>query len=109
MIHLRQKIDELSDERLDEIQNLSRIINFNNLTCYFQSKSSSPINFISLKGPLKIYRNILNSDATIKKKKKNKNKQSKLDLNEIKRGNPKKNSKDQLNTTENIKDLYESR
>ena len=53
------------------------------------------------------YENIKNSNTTIEKAKENQ-KQSKSNLIEIKRGNRKTKSKDQLDTIKNIKNLYEA-
>ena len=52
---------------MDEIQNLSKQISFNILIYYFKSKSSSPINFINLKGPTRFYENILDGNTTTEK------------------------------------------
>ena len=41
---------------MDEIQDLSKKIDFNNLVYYFK-KESDPKNFISFKGPLAFYKN----------------------------------------------------
>ena len=64
--------NELSHERMDEINNLSRKINFNNLTYYFKSKDSSPINFTGFKALLYLYRNTLNGNAKLIKEEKDK-------------------------------------
>ena len=58
--------DKLSNKRIGNIYNLSKQINFNNLTYYFNSKGSSLISFIGFKGPLNLYKNIHNGDITIK-------------------------------------------
>ena len=52
---------------MDEIQNLSKQISFNISIYYFKSKSSSPINFINLKGPTRFYENILDGNTTTEK------------------------------------------
>ena len=54
------------------------------------------------------YNNIKNAGISIKRVEPNQE-QFKSSLNEIKRRNPKNKSKVQLNTTKNIKNLYESR
>ena len=65
---LEDKIfDELPYERISEARDLGRQINFNNLTCYFNSKGNSPINFIGFNGPLHLYQNIFNVDTNIEK------------------------------------------
>ena len=65
---LEDKIfDELPYESISEARDLGRQINFNNLTCYFNSKGNSPINFIGFNGPLHLYQNIFNVDTNIEK------------------------------------------
>ena len=92
---------------MNYIQNFSKQINFNDLTYSFKSKSSSPIDFISLKAPRRSYKNILDGYTTVGETEENQ-KQFILDLNETTRRNLKK-SKNQLNSIENIKKLYKSR
>ena len=65
--------DDLSYERMDEIRDLDKHINFNNLTYYFKSKDIAPINFIDSKGPLHLYKTIFSGDTSIEKAEKNKN------------------------------------
>ena len=65
--------DDLSYERMDEIRDLDKHINFNNLTCYFKSKDIAPINFIDSKGPLHLSKTIFSGDTSIEKAEKNKN------------------------------------
>ena len=101
-------LNELSYERMDEINDLSRKINFNNLTYYFKSKDSSPINFIGFKVLLYLYRNTLNGNAKLMKGEKDQ-KQFKSNLNEITIGSPKNKSKNQLITIKNINNLYNPR
>ena len=65
---LEDKIfDDLSYERMGEIRDLGRQINFNNLTYYFKSKDIAPINFIDFKGPLNLDKNIFSGDTSIEK------------------------------------------
>ena len=70
--------NKLFDERMAEIYDLSKRIDFNNLTYYFKGKDNVPINFICFKGPLHFYTNIFNGDTNIEKAEKDK-KQNKLD------------------------------
>ena len=55
--HSKQKksLEELANKRLDEIQYLSKQIDFNNLTYYFKGKNALKT-FIYFKGPLGFYR-----------------------------------------------------
>ena len=47
----KEAYNRLLDERLDEIQEISKEIDFNNLTYYFKTPGNAPINFIKFKGP----------------------------------------------------------
>ena len=93
---------------MSEIKDLSRQIDLNNSTYYFKNKSVSPINFTGFKAPLHLYRDIFDGNIELEKAEKDQ-KQFKLDLNEVTKGNPKKQSKDQIKTIENIKNRYELR
>ena len=93
---------------MTKINDLSRKIDLNNLIYYFKNKSISLINFIGRKGPLHLYRYIFDGNIKLAKSEKDL-KLFKLNLNEITKGNPKNESKDQIKTAKNIKTLYESR
>ena len=77
---------------------MSKQIDFKKLTYSFKNKIFSPINFVGLRGPLNIYKNINNCNISIEKPKENQ-KQFRSRISEITTGNPKATSKDQLNTT----------
>ena len=47
---------------MGEVIGLSRQIDFNNLTYYFKSKIINPINFVSFKDPLHLYKDIFNGN-----------------------------------------------
>ena len=72
---------------------------------YLLSPNLAPINFIGFRGPVHIY-NIKNSETSTEKIKEHKKKKIKSKLSEIVTGNLKRKSKDQLDTIENIKNLY---
>ena len=93
--------DELSHERMSKIKDSSRQVDLNNLTCYFKNKSISPINVIGFKAPLHLYGDIFDGNIELAKAEEDQN-QLKFNLNEIKKGNPKKTSEDQIKTIENI-------
>ena len=57
---------------MNEIQNLSEQIDFNNLTYYFKGKIA-PKGFIGFKGPPDFYKNINEGYITVKKAEQNKN------------------------------------
>ena len=63
----KEIFDELSKERIGEIYNMSKQIDFNNLAYYFKDQNIAPINFIRFKGPMHIYIDIKNSNTSIKK------------------------------------------
>ena len=57
LINLLKLFDEIANEKMGEIQNLSKQINFNNLIYYFKNESGPKI-FIGFKGPLHFYKSI---------------------------------------------------
>ena len=68
MINFQYKknvFDKSLDERTDQIQKMSGDIEFNNLTYYLESQNLAPINFISFRGPLNIYKEIKNGNINI--------------------------------------------
>ena len=103
----KKNFDELFNERIEEMYNISKQIDFNNLTYYFRDETISPINFISFRGPMYIYNNIRNGNISIGEIEEDQ-KHFQSNLNEIAE-NPKYKSKVQLNTIENIRNLYNSR
>ena len=54
----KEIFEELSNERMREIQNISEKIDFNNLTYHFESPNLAPISFIGFRGTLNIYNEI---------------------------------------------------
>ena len=90
-----------------EKNKLSEEIDFNNLTYHYKIKSASKY-FIRFKDPLIIYNYIKNGRISLHKEEKIQEEfQSKL--NEILKGNANYESKDQISTTKNIKNLYKGR
>ena len=69
---LKQKeiAEELADERTNEIQNLSKHIDFNNLIHYFKGEGG-PKKFIGFKGPLSFYKNIKDGYTMLEKAEEN--------------------------------------
>ena len=57
----------LLDERLNEIQEISKEIDFNNLNYYFKTPGISPINSIKFKGPFGFFKEIKNCNISLKK------------------------------------------
>ena len=90
---------------MDEIQQISKETDLNNLTHYFKSPNLALINFIGFTGPLNIYKEIQNSNISIKKAEEDQNK-FKSNLNDIRSVNPKQREKYQSDAIENIRNLY---
>ena len=108
LLKYKEIFDELSNERMGKIPNVGEQTDFSNPTYYFQSKKITPINFIGFRGPMHIYNNIKNGNTSVEKTEEDK-KQFKSRLSKITTRNLKHNSKDQLNTIENIRNLYNSK
>ena len=45
-------------KKIGEIYNISKEIDFNNLSYHFNSSNTAPINFIDFRGPVRIYNEI---------------------------------------------------
>ena len=54
LLKYEEILDELYNERIGEIYNISKQIDFSDLTYRLKSEELPPINFISLKGPMHI-------------------------------------------------------
>ena len=67
LTHSKQKeiLEELANRRMEEIQNLSKQIDFNNLGHHYQNKSIPKKYFIGLKGPLRFYKSIKEGNITL--------------------------------------------
>ena len=89
---------------MEEIQNLSKQIDFNNFIYYLKSKKA-PRKFLGFKGSLGFYKNIKEAHITLKKQKK-KLEEFKSEIIEIKGG---KISEDQKSAINNIKTLFKTR
>ena len=78
--------DELSYTTMDEMKDLSRKTDLNNLIYFFKSKDSSLITVVGFKAPLHFYKKILNGNTKLSKAEENQE-QFKSTLNEITRRN----------------------
>ena len=87
--HLKYKkvFNELSNERIGEIYNISKDIDSNNQTYHFKCSNTAPITFIDFKGSIRIYNETKNGNISIEKIEEDQ-KQFKSKLNEITTGNP---------------------
>ena len=72
---------------MEEIRDLSKQINFNNLTYHYKGKTASK-NFIAFKGPLGFYKNIKEGYITLEKTEE-KQKEFKSEINDIVTGSKK--------------------
>ena len=108
-LKLRQETyNKLFDEKLDEIQELSREIDYENLSYDFTTKASGPINFTGYNGPFTIFKKIRDGDISLKMAEEDQ-KDFKREFGQIKSGNPDHESGKQLYTIKNVKTLYDSR
>ena len=105
---VKETYNRLLGEILNEIQEISKEIDFNNLTCYFRTASFSPINFIKFKGSFGFFKEIKNDNISLKKVEEEQN-EFKSNLGEITFGNPKHKGKYHLNTIKYVKKFYNSR
>ena len=96
--------NKLLDERVDEIQEISKKIKYNNLTYHYVTAGITPTNFIEFRGPLHIFKETKNCDKTIQTAEKVKSK-----ISEITSGNPRNKLQNQKDTIENVQNLYDSR
>ena len=109
MLNLEQKeesYNKLFDEQLDEIQELSREIDYKNLNHNFTTKASVSINFIKFKGPFSLFKKIRDGDISLEMAQEDQEK-FKKEFSQIKSGNPKHKSEMQLYTIRNVKNLYD--
>ena len=54
----KEIFEELSNKRINEIQNMGKEIDFNKLIYYFTTLNLAPINFVRFKVPIHIYNDI---------------------------------------------------
>ena len=104
----QETYNKLFDEKLDEIQELSREIDYKNLNYNFTTKASGSINFIKFKGPFSLFKKIRDGDISLEMAEEDQEK-FKREFSQIKSGNPKHKSEMQLYTIRNVKNLYDSR
>ena len=97
--------EKILEERMDEILEMSREINYKNLVYDFKVLTSS-ISFTKFRGPMYTYDQLKKGDKTLKQVEKEQT-DFKTELNEITRGS--KKSLTQLSTIKNVKNLYNSR
>ena len=101
MMNLQNKkkkvIRNYIDEKLDEIQDLSREIDYKNLNYTFTTEASGSINFIKSKGPFSLFKKIRDGNVSLEMAEEDQGK-FKREFSRIKSGNPKHKSDMQLYT-----------
>ena len=100
--------NKLLYKKLDEIQELSKNIDYKSLDYNFTTKTSSAINFIRYKGPFSLFKNIRDGDISLEMAEEDQ-KKIKREFGQIKSGNPNHKSNIQSYTIESVKNLYDSR
>ena len=96
--------DKILDERMDEIIELSREINFNNLIYHFKGSSIST-SFTVFGGPMHAYNHLKNGDKALSQVGED-HITFRSELGQISSGNSK--SENQLNTIKTVTNLYNS-
>ena len=104
----QETYNELFDEKLDEIQELSRETDYKNLNYDFPRKASGSINFTGYKGSFTVFKKIRDGDISLEMAEEDQ-KKFKRKFSQIKSGNPDHKSDKKLYTIKNVKNLYDSR
>ena len=99
--------DEILEERMDKILEMSTEISYSNLVYDFKGSTPS-INFAIFGFPMYTYTQLKNGEKTLQQVEEEQ-KCFKKNLNEITLGNPKHKSEKRSYTIENVRDLYYSR
>ena len=103
-----ESYNKLIDKKLDEIQELSKNIDYKYLDYNFTLKASGSINFIRYKGPFSFFKNIRDRDIALEMAEEDQ-KKFKKEFSQKKSGNPNHKSDIQLYTIESVKNIYDSR
>ena len=98
--------DKILDKRMDEILQMSREINYNNLVYSFKG-ATSPISFTKFGGPMYTYDQLKKGDKKLQQVEEEQ-KRFKSELGQIKLGDPEKKLLTKLDT-KNVENLYDSR
>ena len=104
----QETYNKLFDEKFDEIQELSREIDYKNLKYDFTTKASGSINFARYNGPFTLFKKIRDGDISLEMAEEDQ-KKFKRKFGQIKSGNPDHKSDKQLYAIKNVKNLYDSR
>ena len=95
-------------DRLAEIRESYKPIDFNDVTYNFKDLRIPPVGFIKFKVPLHIFESIHNDDIPLEDVEEEK-RELKRDLGRIKQEDPRDKSEEQKKTIDNIKNLYNSK
>ena len=98
----QETYNKLFDEKLDEVQELSREIDYKNLNYDFTMKDSGSSNFTGYNGPFALFKKIRDGDMSLEMGNKDK-KKIKREFGKIKIGNPDHKSGKQLYTKKMLK------
>ena len=104
----KETYNRLLSERLDEIQEISKQIEYINLSYPFKTKGIFSIHFFKYKGQFNIFKEIRDDSKTLQEIEKDQE-SLKSSLREIAWGSPKYKEKYQLDTIKNVKNLRDSR
>ena len=104
---IKEIYNEILEERIDEILQMSKEIIHSNLVCDFKGPTPST-NFGKYGGPMYIYHHMKDDEKTLQQVEE-KQKYFKKDLDQIILGNPKYKSEKQSYTTKSVRMLYDSR
>ena len=96
-----ESYNKLFDEKLDEIQELSREIDYKNLNYDFTTKASGSINFTGYNGPFTLFKKIRDGDISLEMAEEDQEK-FRREFGQIKSGNSKHKSEIQLYTIKNV-------
>ena len=83
LLKYKEIFDDLSNGRIGKILNMSKQIDFNNLTSYFKDKNIRSISFVGFRGLMHIHNDIYQGNTSIEKIEK----EFKSNLGEITKGN----------------------
>ena len=103
-----ESYNKLFDEKIDEIQELSREIDYKNLKYDFKTKASGSINFTKYEGPFTLFKEIRDGDVSLEMAEEDQ-KKFEREFGQIKSGNPNHKSNKQLYTIKNVKNLHDLR
>ena len=95
-------------DRLAEIRESYKPIDFNDVTYNFKDLRIPPVGFIKFKVPLHIFESIHNGDIPLEDVEEEQ-RELKRDLGRIKQEDPRDKSEEQKKTIDNIKNLYNSK